>query len=203
MDFSTYIQTTFFFIVALLTSSPLGLLFAGSTVLVVAGLAWQAWFQGVQLSTLSHTSLRDVELRHPNIPSLHTVLLILMVTMQQYTMSLIVLRGTVFMHDPREWVLFGGIFVVSMAVGILVELHWRSVGELFFAFSTGTLAAFLFFLIQSVHMQYSFITLALSVLSFLSVLFLVLLYQRTKSRGIPIVFLITLMLWLVLRFVSL
>ena len=166
------------------------------------GLCWEAWFQGIHLTTFSKKSLRDVEFQHPYIPSMHTVFLILLTTLQLYMMSLIVLQGTVFPHNPQEWLFFGVIFVLSMTMGIVAELHWLAVADMFFSFSTGTLSMFIIILLKSIHLKFSFVPFALTMLFLLSLVFLVLLYRRTRNRGIPIVFLSTFVLWLLIRFLS-
>ncbi len=171
-----------------------------STILVILGLAWEGWFQGRHLATFSDKNLHDVEFKHPYIPSMNTVSLILATTFQQYAMSLIVQGGTMFGYDPRAWIFYGGIFLISMTVGILAELHWRGVAEMFFSYSTATMAASLFVLMRSMEIQYSFIAFALSVLFGVSVVFLILLYTRGRNRGIPMVFVTTLFLWFIIRF---
>ena len=181
---------------SLFTSSAAAILFVLSAVVASIGLVMEVWCQGFRLEKYADTPLRDIERDHPHLPSLLTVIQIVLTNLQLYALSFLIAWRLSYLSAPYAWIIIGCIFVVGSIVFVLSELYWKNVAHPFFAFSTGATAVFLHVFIRHAYaVEYALIATMLTILVAINTLFLVVLYGRTRDISIPLALLGSVLFW--------
>jgi hypothetical protein len=117
--------------------------FGFSACVLFFGVGLEVWLKAVRLSDFDELDLREVELRHPHLPSLRVIAGAFLCSAALLAVSLLSFHGTPLLRGPYESIYLLAVFALAAAVGTLAELRWRGAKEHLSAFVTGTALAFL------------------------------------------------------------
>ena len=117
--------------------------FVISVVILIFGLSVLSWSHAVNLKLLEPISLKEIELRHPHIPSLKVIIVIFLCSIALLIVALHAVNGESLLQGPYQSLYFAALFALGATVGILAELRWEGAKQYAFAFIAGTSIALL------------------------------------------------------------
>lgn len=170
-----------------------------STFVLLTSVAILVWSQAVHLSILEPISLKEIELTHPHIPSLRVIVSIFLCCVTLLIVALNSVAHVGPFSGPYEWLYIAALFVLTAAVGILMELRWKGAREYWFPFILGTAVAYIFLMLKFIFPTgRSLLSAVLLLLLFLSAALAWWTLPASPSRRAQIVSVATLLLWILL-----
>lgn len=175
--------------------------FTVSTILLLTGLTLKVWQGTVSLKFLTLTPLKDIEMQHPYVPSLRTIVGIFLCSAALLAVVLQTVSGLPPLSGPYDWIVLAAFFLLGTTAGILGELHWPGTRDYVFSVTVGTAIAFLFLVFKfALPIAQPIRAIALLALLCFSTLLAHRILYRSSAGAARALGLLTFILWILVYF---